>query len=1646
MTKHNLKDHLPWLLRGLQSIPIFSHICDVTGDQSDIFPSPLSHDVDSITHTTRQYLPTTSVFLEGERDDIERERRDNDDPTGSTEDMARLQLAPSTTKQPRMFSQAQSAHLRTPRHLPTPATTRSPADGSPVKKQPVKDGYRASESELRTQNNNARIKTPYGDNVFDDYDPVIDIDEIDLTEALEGHTSSSATIEAFGEPRRLWREDSASRIEPISKKGRKRTSDEYKADFMSPSPQRGSGKRGRNQLSAVGALGNGVEQNTQSDHPAGPGTGPRLGIRSPAQITDNLGKFPECNSIDHSLDEEHEVTETTIRTEIRRSRSSVGMPSQQQRNTNHGLGKSCIQKSLGSPSPIKSSQRRPVRPPPTRIVEDSEEENEKEEVVKNEDSSDPTKSVSLYKKLDVPTIVQSSSPVKQEQPESSSQLRSKLSLLREDSQFDIVNKEPAWSADNVPPLSGAKQSALKMETDVFFPSNSSHAKPPNQPSTAKTESVRQFLEMPSATMDTLLAQLQSAKQKVHKIKVAQIMEGEEVSAEVEDEVRYTKQSLKVLEELKVLQTSHLMKFTRKEEIKRRLLNLMDSDLDDEENDEMLVLRKEVIGLNQELRKIEVGISECLNIADTWSRLCCHIPIHRHETEGLLADSGCRSHEVLIASTQAHRPSPGDVQRRVTYGQHLAIQSTGQIFPTTVQKQRSPSLCKSPTMKNLIPAERRSLNLQDHENQTERHPPVNTMSTFVSFKKPMDRSSVMVSPPKVAADADEFPFEEFNDDVVFSRRMGSPSVPFDLAEDFDNEGDDDELFNAAEEYDQELPVSSPSPQRRGTVRPILHETSGNVQGRASSAGPPGPPEVSTKQLQMQYPWSKAVRTALKDRFHLHGFRHNQLEAINATLGAKDTFVLMPTGGGKSLCYQLPAIVQSGRTRGVTVVISPLLSLMQDQVQALQKKGIQACLINSEVTNDHRRFVHQALKGPDVEKYIQILYITPEMINKSGALTAIFHGLHERDRLARIVIDEAHCVSQWGHDFRPDYKALGDVRRQFPGVPVIALTATATENVKVDVIHNLGMEGCEVFTQSFNRPSLTYEVRVKGKAKEALDDIAKTINKFHKGQSGIVYCMSRKNCEKIAEQLSQEHGIGAEHYHAGMEVQQKVDVQKRWQAGDCKVIVATIAFGMGIDKPDVRFVIHHTIPKSLEGYYQETGRAGRDGKKSACYLYYGYGDTASIKRMIKDGEGSWEQKERQMQMLRVVVQFCENRSDCRRVQVLAYFNEQFDRAKCNGGCDNCNSESTFESKDFTEHAMSAIELVRRVQKDGVTLLHCVDVFRGSKNKKITELGHDRINEHGLGADLERGDVERMFHRLLSEDALEEVNRVNKSGFAHQYIKLGRNSNHFSTGRRKLNIQMRISPNGKTKSRIIEKPPRRKRGTGVGAAEDDHYPASTNVSSPVQAISKRRLVRKVDMPILAEDSSEGEDELSFFEPIRDRGVPSRRTDRQLGPPITDDEKLGRLNLTHRHVLDDFMVNAKKESSAIMLRKGLRSQPFSDSILREMAINFPLNKKDLLEINGIEADRVDRYGDRFLTMIKDAHNTYEALMRAQEDGPEDPNHRNVVEISDDDEAAEGVLEDSDDHEFSDEETSQYFQLGPDVAAFNAQSKLFRCDHNEID
>ncbi|KAI5170055.1 bloom syndrome protein [Pancytospora epiphaga] len=499
--------------------------------------------------------------------------------------------------------------------------------------------------------------------------------------------------------------------------------------------------------------------------------------------------------------------------------------------------------------------------------------------------------------------------------------------------------------------------------------------------------------------------------------------------------------------------------------------------------------------------------------------------------------------------------------------------------------------------------------------------------------------------------------------------------------------------------------------------------------------------------------------LQSVFKLQQFRGNQADIIESSLQKKDVFVLMPTGGGKSICFQLPAIMADG----LTVVVSPLLSLIYDQISNLLKKNILAATLNSNCTQGERNTIMTALE----KGRLKMVYVTPELLSKSNRFLSLLSLLNRQKRLIRFVVDEAHCVSQWGHDFRPDYKELGNLKNSFPNVPIIALTATATKQVELDVINNLNIQGCSIFRQSFNRANLKY--RVVPKNKDSIIDIVSFIQTYYSESPGIIYCTSKKACEEMSDKLNvlfeqNECNVRTTFYHAGLSKRERTGVQEMWNDGTVNVIVATIAFGMGIDKANVRFVIHYSLPKSLEGYYQETGRAGRDGKESVCVLYYSYGDCKILEFMIsKNYSATSEQKQRQREDLKYVIQYCENKSDCRRMQVLRHFGESFDPKECKKTCDNCQKGLVIK-KDFTREAKQIISLIRSCGR--ISFLQAVDAYRGSQSKRCLEFSE--CCNFGVGKSLDKSTVERIIQTLVAGGNLENrAVAIGHSKFVHSYL---------------------------------------------------------------------------------------------------------------------------------------------------------------------------------------------------------------------------------------------------------------------------------------
>ncbi|GAA4206484.1 DNA helicase RecQ [Actinocatenispora rupis] len=473
------------------------------------------------------------------------------------------------------------------------------------------------------------------------------------------------------------------------------------------------------------------------------------------------------------------------------------------------------------------------------------------------------------------------------------------------------------------------------------------------------------------------------------------------------------------------------------------------------------------------------------------------------------------------------------------------------------------------------------------------------------------------------------------------------------------------------------------------------------------------------------------TVLRRVFGYDTFRGEQREIIEHVVGGGDALVLMPTGGGKSLCYQIPSLVRDG----VGVVVSPLIALMQDQVDALTALGVRAGFLNSTQTPDERRLVEAEYLAGELD----LLYLAPERLGLESTVRLLDKGT-----IALFAIDEAHCVSQWGHDFRPDYLALSMLHERWPDVPRIALTATATPATHEEIATRLDLTGARHFVASFDRPNIQYRIVSKAEPRRQLLELLRT---EHAGDAGIVYCLSRASVEKTAAYLV-EQGIPALPYHAGLDGATRARHQSRFLREDGLVMVATIAFGMGIDKPDVRFVAHLDLPKSVEGYYQETGRAGRDGQPSTAWLAYGLQDVVQQRKMIDDSDGDAAHRRRLAAHLDAMLALCET-VECRRVRLLAYFGQ---RGEPCGNCDTCLTPP--ESWDGTVPAQKLLSTVLRLDRERNQRFgagQAIDILLGKSTPKVTQHRHDQLTVFGIGTDLHEADWRGVVRQLLARDLL-------------------------------------------------------------------------------------------------------------------------------------------------------------------------------------------------------------------------------------------------------------------------------------------------------
>lgn len=515
--------------------------------------------------------------------------------------------------------------------------------------------------------------------------------------------------------------------------------------------------------------------------------------------------------------------------------------------------------------------------------------------------------------------------------------------------------------------------------------------------------------------------------------------------------------------------------------------------------------------------------------------------------------------------------------------------------------------------------------------------------------------------------------------------------------------------------------------------------------------------------------------LRHTFGYEQFRAPQEEVIATLMSGRDALVLMPTGGGKSLCYQIPAIARPG----TGVVISPLIALMEDQVNALRQAGVAAAALNSSIQPREIRDTEEALRSGQLD----LLYIAPERLLQDRTLRLL-----QQCQVNLFAIDEAHCVSQWGHDFRPEYLQLKVLHERFPAIPRIALTATADPKTRLEIIERLGLQRARIFTRSFDRPNIRYHIHSSSQG--ARNALLRFIRDRHDGEAGIVYCLSRKRVEEIATWLQAE-GLDALPYHAGLSADERRRHQLRFQRDEGVIIVATIAFGMGIDKPNVRFVAHLNLPKSIEAYYQETGRAGRDGLPAEAWMHYGLQDVVQLRQMIQQSEADQQRKQMEGQKLDAMLALCET-TQCRRQTLLSYFGETL--AQPCGNCDNCLAPpATWDATVAAQKALSAVH--RTGQRFGVQYL--VDVLLARDDPRIQQWGHHQLRVYGIGKELSANAWRALFRHLLLRGLVE----VDSEG--HGGLRLSPLSRPILRGEQTLTLRQHENTQSRKKEKVQEIP---------------------------------------------------------------------------------------------------------------------------------------------------------------------------------------------------------------------------------------------------
>lgn len=687
--------------------------------------------------------------------------------------------------------------------------------------------------------------------------------------------------------------------------------------------------------------------------------------------------------------------------------------------------------------------------------------------------------------------------------------------------------------------------------------------------------------------------------------------------------------------------------------------------------------------------------------------------------------------------------------------------------------------------------------------------------------------------------------------------------------------------------------------------------------------------------------KEMAAVLEKNFGFTSFRPNQEEVIEALLSDRDVFVLMPTGGGKSLCYQIPALMKDG----IAVVVSPLISLMKDQVDSLVSNGISAAYLNSTLSESESIDVKRRLLSGD----LKILYVAPERLMMSSMITLL-----KKVHVSLFAIDEAHCVSEWGHDFRPEYRKLSELRDKFPTVCIAALTATATERVRRDIVHVLRLRDPVVKVSSFNRPNLSYQIVEK---RDVMVQIEAYLKK-NRHKSGIIYCQSRDAVERLAARLN-KLGFSALPYHAGLTDEKRARHQEKFIRDDVDIIVATVAFGMGIDKPDVRFVIHYDLPKNLESYYQETGRGGRDGLECECILFFSRGDWHKIRFLIEK-KPSKKERDLAFQQLSQIISYCES-TDCRRNVLLRYFGEDI-REPCNN-CDSCFHPRT--KVDNTAQAKLLLESVSQTgQRFGMS--HVVDVLYGARTQKVKDMRHDRLKIHGAGKHISKNEWKRIGNELI------QAGYLSVGGDRFPIVKLNANSRKIMAG--ELSVELTEAPISRiSKGRTIlpETALSEDNTAGLYIDEAEDIFGETDFEAENALIESNEYAQDSGGTIVyGGKKSVLSDGLSEI-PIPEKKAVQKTFETPEAPPVSKKAKpkTGASDSIEKGKFDTVLFARLRE-----LRKRIAADKnlppyviFADTSLRQMATDFPTDETAFLRIAGVAEYKLQKYGGLFMNEIGD-------------------------------------------------------------------------------